>query len=108
MVASGTINLEAEEINFLATNVTLEASGAFDITANTMAATASGGITLNNVTIDAAGALASPVSVTAPAIVGGSSVAAPSITVGGVEMAGHSHPYTWTDGPGTGETGPPQ
>lgn len=35
-------------------------------------------------------------------------VATPALTSGGTAFNGHTHPYTWTDGPGSGSTGGPQ
>lgn len=52
---------------------------------------APGGITINGVTIDAGGAIATPGDVVA----------------GGQSLQNHTHPYTWSDGPGSGNTGAP-
>ena len=49
--------------------------------------------------LDVTGAISATVSLTTPLIT------ASSIIVNGVEMDGHTHPYAWTDGGGSGNTG---
>lgn len=49
------------------------------------------------------GTIESTVSVTAPTM-----VALTSLTVNGIEMDAHTHPYTWTDPAGSGDTGGPE
>lgn len=64
--------------------------------------TAAGGADINGVTIDSAGTTFSPVSFTAPNVVGSTDV-----TFGGISGVGHVHPYSWTDPAGSGNTGGP-
>lgn len=63
---------------------------------------ATGGADINGVTIDSTGVAFSPVSFTAPNIVGSTNV-----TFGGISGVAHAHPYTWTDPAGSGTTGGP-
>lgn len=49
---------------------------------------------------DVTGSISATVTVTAPTM-----VAVTSLTVNGIEMNGHTHPYSWTDPAGSGNTG---
>lgn len=52
-------------------------------------------VNINGATVGTDGAISSPVSISAP-----------SVVANGKELAGHAHPYTWTDPAGAGNTGP--
>lgn len=71
--------------------LTLNADGSASIDNGSggVALAASGDVTINGVIITAAGVLTVP----------------SSITVGGKELADHTHAYTWTDAGGSGTTG---
>lgn len=88
---------------FTSQNITMDAPGSIDFTANTISMTAPGGVTINNVTFDAAGAVESPVSFTAPNLIGTTDV-----TFGGISGTEHTHPQEDDSGGNTEQdTGAP-
>lgn len=93
--ASVKISLNQNRIKLKAPAFEIETSGM-------MTAVCDGGIDLNGMTIDPAGAAESPVSFTAPLVVGSTDV-----TFGGISGIAHAHGYTWTDPAGSGTTDGP-
>jgi hypothetical protein len=91
--ASVKITLSDSKIKLKAPTLDIETTGLFK-------AVCAGGIDLNGVTIASDGTTFSPVSFTAPNVIG-----TINVTFGGISGTGHTHPYTWTDPAGSGNTG---
>lgn len=97
------ISLNNNRIKLKAPDIFIDAANNIDfICGGQFIVAATAGADINGVTIDAAGTTFSPVSFTAPNIVG-----TVNVTFGGISGVNHSHPYTWTDGAGSGSTGAP-
>ena len=81
------ISLDDTRIKMKAPNIEVEASGTIDfVSEGGCSITDPSGITLNGVTIDAAGAVVSPTSFTAPDVIGSTDV-----SFGGISGVGHVH-----------------
>lgn len=89
------ISLNQSKIKIKSPELNIETTGLFK-------AVCAGGIDLNGVTIAPDGTTFSPVSFTAPNVVG-----TVNVTFGGISGTGHKHPYSWTDPAGSGDTGVP-
>lgn len=89
------ITLSPSKIKLKAPALDIETTGLFK-------AVCSGGIDLNGVTIDAAGTTFSPISFTAPNVIG-----TVDVTFNGISAVSHTHNYTWTDPAGSGTTSTP-
>jgi len=93
--ASVKITLSGSKIKLKAPTLDIETTGLFK-------AVCAGGIDLNGMIISTAGAASSPVSFSAPNIIG-----SVDVTFNGISAAAHTHAYTWTDPAGDGTTDAP-
>ena len=93
--ASVKITLGDSKIKLKAPALDIETTGLFK-------AVCAGGIDLNGVTIASDGTTFSPVSFTAPNVIG-----TVDVTFNGISAKTHTHAYTWTDPAGSGTTDAP-